>query len=104
MTTSVQDIPPNGRPTSESEVADGTNQPEEAAIPGSVQDVAARNDQSTAEPKTADVPKQEGAPLLSVALAIMRALHGEQIPDGALGADTVPAEVLDLPIAIAIED
>ena len=100
--SNLQDIPPLiDRPTPEPEVADVPNQTEKATIPGSLEDVVTQNDRATPEP---DIPKQEDAPLLSVAFAIIRAFHGNRVPDGMLGAHNVPAEVLDLPIAIAIED
>ena len=41
---------------------------------------------------------------LSPALAVLRATHGDRIPDGRLGAETVPPAVLSLPIEIAIEE
>ena len=41
---------------------------------------------------------------LSPALAVFRATHGDRIPDGPLGAETVPPAVLALPIEIALEE
>ena len=39
---------------------------------------------------------------LAPALTLLRALHGEGVPDGPLGPDTVPARVLALPVKAAI--
>src|SRR6516162_2563389 len=54
MTTGVQDIPPNDRPTPELEVAGATNPPENAAITSSLQDSAPRNGQPAPEHEPVD--------------------------------------------------
>ena len=41
---------------------------------------------------------------LSPALAVMRAAHGDRVPEGRLGADTVPPAALALPIELATEE
>ncbi len=40
---------------------------------------------------------------LTAALALLRALHGEDVPDGPLGPATVPESVLALPVKAAME-
>src|SRR4029077_8368567 len=106
MSTSPQDIPPpDDRTAPEHEIADAPNLPDATSVAGttaSLSDVPPSNDQTQDE--VANVPEQPEAPSLGVAYAILRALHGDRIPDGPLGPETVPAAALDLPIAIAIED
>jgi Cft2 family RNA processing exonuclease len=121
MTLSVQDVGPrNDGPTPEHQVADAPipndgptpeHQITDAPTPNDgptpehqVVDAPIPNDGPTPEHQVADAPKQPEAHGLTVAYAIMRALHGDRIPDGALGPDNVPAAVLDLPIAIATEN
>ena len=41
---------------------------------------------------------------LSPVLAVLRATYGDRIPDGRLGAETVPPAVLAMPIEIAIDE
>jgi hypothetical protein len=43
------------------------------------------------------------SPSLGPAYAILRAIVGDRMPDGPLGADSVPASVLALPVALATE-
>ena len=48
-------------------------------------------------------PQPPPAADLSAALALLRALHGEDVPDGPLGPATVPESVLALPVKAAME-
>ncbi len=48
-------------------------------------------------------PQSPPAADLAAALALLRALHGEDVPDGPLGPATVPESVLALPIKAAME-
>ena len=48
-------------------------------------------------------PRSSQAPDLAPSLALLRALHGGDVPDGPLGPDTVPEGVLALPVKAAIE-
>jgi Cft2 family RNA processing exonuclease len=69
-------------------VEDDTSTPDERPAPGLAIDVEAT------QPQTAS---------LGPAYALLKAFFRDRIPDGRLGADTVPSDVLDLPIAIATD-
>lgn len=61
---------------------------------------------SDSEVENSKTPNREAAVASGPgwAYAILRALTGDRIPDGTLGADTVPAQVLSVPVALAIEN
>lgn len=106
-TASMQDVPlPEDRPKAGDETAHTANGEESTSV---VEPTAGGHDlpppeNQPAQDEVANTRSQPETPNLGAAYTIMRALHGNRVPDGPLGPSTVPAVVLEFPIAIATEN